>query len=172
MYSCPACNNPDVSGRSSCVCGADLSLLRSLDALPDLWFNEALDSIAENRPGRAIEWLAACCAVRPTDAAALRLLAKTWILLDRWREASDALDRAVALDPDAPEVPRLRESIMALRKQRLKSRSLARRRRGSARVPSFATRPSGRVVPELPRRVAVRWRLAETKNWSRLSKGE
>ena len=120
MYSCPACNAPDIGGRSVCHCGADLSLLRSLEALPDVWFNEALRHLDAGRPGRALEYLAACCTARPTDAAALRVLAQAWLLLDRWREAGDALRRASELEPDAPGLPRLQAALTAVRRQGLR----------------------------------------------------
>jgi tetratricopeptide (TPR) repeat protein len=95
------------------VCGADLSLLVHLDGLADVWFNRALQCLASGVPGRALEWLAASCAARPTDAASLRSLAKLWGQLGRWEEARDALQRAAAIAPEVPEVERIREAIDA-----------------------------------------------------------
>jgi len=111
MYSCPACGAENVAQRSACACGADLTLLRKLDGLGDAWFNRALESLAAGATGRAIEWLAACCVARPNDAAACRALAKAWAQLGHWREACDALDRAVALDPQDPTLEPIREVL-------------------------------------------------------------
>jgi len=111
MYSCPACGAGDVSNRAACACGADLSLLQRLDSVADSWFNRALDALAEQQPGRALEWLSACCVARPTDAAAARAQAKVWAQLGRWEEAGAALERAAALDPDAPELEDIRHAI-------------------------------------------------------------
>src|SRR4051812_26825962 len=91
MYSCPACGLPGVERRPTCSCGADLSLLIRLDCLADAWFNSALDAFSAGAPGRAVEWLSACCAARPSDTTALRALAKAWAHLARFEEARAAL---------------------------------------------------------------------------------
>ena len=83
MYSCPACGAEDVAGRAACRCGADLSLLLRLDGIADAWFNRGLEALAEGAPGRALEWFAACCVARPTDAAARLALARVWPQLGR-----------------------------------------------------------------------------------------
>jgi tetratricopeptide (TPR) repeat protein len=88
-----------------------LSLLQRLDSVADSWFNRALDALAEQQPGRALEWLSACCVARPTDAAAARAQAKVWAQLGRWEEAGAGLERAAALDPDAPELEDLRQVL-------------------------------------------------------------
>jgi len=111
MYSCPACGADDVEGRTVCRCGADVTLLQRLDSIADAWFNRALEALAEGRAGRALEWLSACCAARPTDAAARRAQARVWAQLGRYREALDALERAAELDPTAAELPSIREAL-------------------------------------------------------------
>jgi predicted Zn-dependent protease len=104
MYSCPACGAEDVANLSTCRCGADLSLLQRLDAVADAWFNRALEALANNNPGHALEWLSASCAARPTDVAARRAQAKVWAQLGHWAEARDALSRARDIEPDDPEL--------------------------------------------------------------------
>jgi tetratricopeptide (TPR) repeat protein len=100
---CPSCGC-DLGDGSACPgCGTDVTLLACLDAQPDAYFNRALEAFAAGRPGRGLEWLAACCAARPTDAPALRALARAWAQLGHAAAARDALDRAQAVDPDAPE---------------------------------------------------------------------
>lgn len=115
MYSCPACGTEGKRDLFRCSCGADLALLEQLEGVADAWFNRALAALAEDRPGRALEWLAACCAARPTDAAAGRALARVWAQLGCWDQAADALDRAAALDPDAPETAELRQALATAR---------------------------------------------------------
>jgi tetratricopeptide (TPR) repeat protein len=88
-----------------------------LEALADAWFNRALAALAEGRPGRALEWLSACCAARPTDAEARRAQAKAWAQLGRWVEARDALDRAAEIDPDAAELEVIRQAVDAAEAQ-------------------------------------------------------
>ncbi len=123
MFTCPACGAEPPANRDTCGCGADLSLLRCLDAVPDAWFNRALDELAEGRPGRALEWLAACCAARPTDAAALRALAQVWGQLGRPAEAEDALRRAAACEPDHPELKAIEDAVRLLRRGIRRNRS-------------------------------------------------
>jgi regulator of sirC expression with transglutaminase-like and TPR domain len=88
-----------------------LSLLQRLDAVADAWFNRALEALAAGAPGRALEWLSACCAARPTDAAARRAQAKVWAQLGHWEEARDALERAAAIEPDVPELEAIRQAL-------------------------------------------------------------
>jgi len=111
MYSCPACGAEDIAGHTTCRCGADLTLLVRLDAVADAWFNRALEELARGAEGRALEWLSACCAARPTDAAAHRALARVWARLGHYAEALDALERASELDPAAEGLAALREAI-------------------------------------------------------------
>jgi tetratricopeptide (TPR) repeat protein len=111
VYSCPACGADAVEGQAACRCGADLSLLLRLNGMADAWFNRALEALARGAPGRALEYLAACSAARPTDAAALRALAKVWAQLGRRAEARDALERAAEIDPGAPELEALRRAL-------------------------------------------------------------
>jgi tetratricopeptide (TPR) repeat protein len=113
-YSCPACGAEVAERRLICACGADLGLLARLDAVADAWFNEALASLAAGAPGRALEWLSACCAARPADAAARRVQAKLWARFGHWREAHDSLDRAAAVDPDAADLQAIREAVNEL----------------------------------------------------------
>jgi tetratricopeptide (TPR) repeat protein len=79
----------------------------------DAWFNRSLEALAAGAPGRALEWIAASCAAQPTDAAARRVLAQVWAQLGRPAEARDALERAAALDPDAPELAEIRRALDA-----------------------------------------------------------
>lgn len=111
MYSCPACGTADVAARTTCLCGADLTLLRRLDEVADIWFNRALEAAAAGAPGRALEWLSACCVARPTDAVARRAQAKVWAQLGCWAAAEEALSRAAAIEPDAPELAALRQAL-------------------------------------------------------------
>jgi Flp pilus assembly protein TadD len=100
MYKCPACGKDDVTGLSRCRCGADLTLLQTLDGVADVWFNYGLEALNRGAPGEALEWFSACCAARPTDAPARRAQAKVWAQLGHFREARDALKKAELLDPD------------------------------------------------------------------------
>ncbi len=134
MYTCPACGAEDVSGQNMCRCGADLTLLLRIDGMADAWFNRALEALAKGKPGRALEWLAACCAVRPADVAAQRALAQVWAQLGRWAEAQEALARAQAVDPDAPGLPELEQ---ALQQSQVTQPTMRRK----ARAGSSATRP-------------------------------
>lgn len=111
MFSCPACGNTDVNDRMRCTCGADLSLLQSIDAQVDAWFNRALHASKEGRPGEALEWLAACCRVRPSDAQAYLALAKLWAQLEHWDDAVRCLNCATELKSDLPEFETLRKAI-------------------------------------------------------------
>ena len=122
MYSCPACGAEDVAKRSVCVCGADLSLLERLDAVADAWFNRALEALEEGAVGRALEWLSACCAARPTDAAALRAQAKVWAQLGHLKEAQGALERAAAIEPDGAETAAIRQALAECARRRRPSR--------------------------------------------------
>lgn len=111
MYSCPACGAEEVASRTTCLCGADLAPLQRLDGMADAWFNRALESLAVGQTGRALEWLSASCAARPTDAAARRAQARIWAQLGLWQEARDALQRAADIDPDAPELADLQAAL-------------------------------------------------------------
>lgn len=111
MYSCPVCGADDVARQPTCACGADLSLLQRLDAVADVWFNRGLGALAEGALGRALEWICACCAARPTDAAARLAQGKMWAQLGRWEEARDALDRVASIDPTLPELAGLYDAL-------------------------------------------------------------
>jgi tetratricopeptide (TPR) repeat protein len=112
MFSCPACGADVIRHQSLCRrCGVDLSVLQRIDAVADAWFNKALEALAEGQPGRALEWLSACCAARPTDAAARRNLAKVWAQLGCWAEAQAAAELARAIDPTAPELHEIEEAL-------------------------------------------------------------
>jgi len=111
MYSCPSCGRSDIEKTDTCSCGADLTLLRHLDAVCDAWFNRALGCLAEGEEGRALEWLSACCAGRPSDAGAALALAKVWARLGHWREASSALSRAADIDPCIEGLEAVRQAI-------------------------------------------------------------
>jgi tetratricopeptide (TPR) repeat protein len=118
MYSCPCCGAESAADRSKCPCGADLSLLARLDGVADAWFNEGLQALERGARGRALEWVSACCAARPTDAAARLVQARLWGQLGLWAEASDALERAAAIDPTLPELTAVREALAALHETR------------------------------------------------------
>ena len=115
MYSCPTCG-ADATPNVTCHCGADLTLLQRLDAVPDAWYNRALEALAEHAPGRALEWLSACCAARPTDARARLAQAKVWAQLGCRAEARDALERAAAIDPTLSGIEQLRAALRPRRK--------------------------------------------------------
>jgi tetratricopeptide (TPR) repeat protein len=103
MYNCPACGVEVAGHDSRCYCGSDLSLLLQMETLADVWFNRALVELNANRHGRALEWLSAACALRPSDAAALRIQSKVWAQLGHYDEALDALERSAQFEPDAPQ---------------------------------------------------------------------
>lgn len=110
MYSCPGCG-ADGGGAATCACGADLGLLQRLDAFGDAWFNRALESLAAGKPGQAMEWLSACCVVKPNDAEARRAQARVWAQLGCRAEALDSLDRAAAIDAEPAELEALRRAL-------------------------------------------------------------
>jgi predicted Zn-dependent protease len=128
MFACPSCGADGVPARALCPCGADLTALVALDALPDVWFDRALAALERGAPGEALEWLGACRAAAPQDAGARRALAQVWAQLGRGAEASAALDAAAALDPAAPELDGLRAAIAALGRPAAKKRARARAR--------------------------------------------
>lgn len=130
MVNCPACGAPAPPERRVCGCGADLELLHSLNGVADAWFNRALEAAAGGAPGRALEWASACCAARPTDAQALRLLARLWAQLGRPAEAQAALARARVLDPEAPETTRIQAALEITAAPRPASRGKAKRSKG------------------------------------------
>lgn len=111
MYTCPACGSVETSGKSTCRCGADLSLLQCIDVVADAWFNEGLDALARNETGKALEWMAACCTARPSDAAARRALGKIWAQLGHAHEARRCLDLSAENDPDHPDVAEVRAAL-------------------------------------------------------------
>jgi len=111
MMTCPACGKQNPADTTTCSCGADLTLLVCLEGQCDAWFNRALAALAEGRPGRAVEWLSACCAARPSDAAAWRALARVWAQIGRWDDARRAVERAAEVDPDAPDLEAIRQAI-------------------------------------------------------------
>jgi Tfp pilus assembly protein PilF len=112
-YSCPACGAGAAVGQVRCACGADLSLLVELAAVADAWFNRGLAALEAGDLTRALEWLAAGCAARPTDAAALRILARVWGRLGHHGAARDALDRSAAIEANAPDLDDLRRALSA-----------------------------------------------------------
>lgn len=111
MYSCPACGARNLEERATCRCGADLSLLQTLEAAVDAWFNRALAALAEGAPGKALEWLSACCVANPNDATARRAQARVWAQLGHPKEAEEALERARIIDPAAPELQDIQAAI-------------------------------------------------------------
>lgn len=111
MYSCPACGTENVAGLAACRCGQDLSLLLSIEATADAWFNCGLEALEAGAPERALEWISACCAAKPTDAKAILLQAKLWARLGRWQAASAALDRAEKLDPSSSDLLAVRQAL-------------------------------------------------------------
>lgn len=150
MYSCPSCGADDVGGRAVCRCGADLGLLQALEAVSDVWFNQALAELEAGRPGRALEWLSACCAARPADAEARLAQAKLWAQLGRWAEAQEALDRAAEVEPELAELAAVRQAIaeakpaadqaaqrqVSLARRQAARRSTAQRRTTPSRLPA------------------------------------
>ena len=111
-FNCPACGARPTSKRERCLaCGMDFTLLHQIDGVADAWFNRGIEAAAEGEIGPALEWLAASCAARPTDAAARCALAKVWAQMGSWEQASRVLDRAASIDPNAAGVVQLREAI-------------------------------------------------------------
>ncbi len=111
MYHCPSCGRSAQPGRAACECGADLTLLATLDAMADAWFNRGVGALAEGNSGRAVEWFAASAAARPDDVEALLALALSWARLDRPREALSSLDRAAEKDATHPDIKPLRDAL-------------------------------------------------------------
>jgi tetratricopeptide (TPR) repeat protein len=58
-----------------------------------------------------MEWLSACCVVRPNDAEARLVQARVWAQLGRRAEALDSLDRAAAIDDEPAELQALRRKL-------------------------------------------------------------
>lgn len=127
MYSCPSCGVENVAGLAVCQCGTDLTLLLRLDAVADAWFNRGLEAAAAHQPAKALEWMAACCAARPSDAAAHRARGRLWAQLACWPEADDAFERAAELEPDSPDLLEARQALAA---------ATARRKRRKAATPA------------------------------------
>ena len=111
MYPCPACGTENGVHRDRCRCGADLSLLKTLDGLVNAWFNRGRKALEEEKTGEALEWFSACCAARPLDAALRRIQARMWVRLGRREEAESSLRRAESLEPGAPELTEIREAL-------------------------------------------------------------
>jgi tetratricopeptide (TPR) repeat protein len=111
MYTCPSCGAADVDGLAQCACGADLAVLQCLDALPDAWFNQGLKAMERQAVGEALEWFAACCRSRPSDAPAHRALARAWAQLEQWEDAQRALDQSARSDPESPDLTVLRTAV-------------------------------------------------------------
>lgn len=144
MYSCPACGAENVAGRAACVCGTDLTLLQRLDGLADAWFNQGLEALAQGAPWRALEWISACCAARPTDRAARRTQAKLWAQLGFPTGAADALERAASLDPQAPELAPLRRAFQGLKPADVAKASPAVNTHPKRQVPTRTERQGNR----------------------------
>ncbi len=111
MYKCPACGIDDVMGQSRCHCGADLSLLLTLDGVADAWFNKGVAALAADAPGEALEWFSACCTARPADIEARLAQAKTWAQLGHFREALAALEKIRQIDPANGELKMVSAAI-------------------------------------------------------------
>jgi len=111
MFTCPSCGEEPAAGQTTCKCGADLSVLASLDRLPDAWYNRALRAAGDGDAAAALEWMSACCAARPTDAGARCAQGKLWAQLGHWDAAARALAQAQAIDPDAPGSAELAKAI-------------------------------------------------------------
>jgi hypothetical protein len=111
MFRCPVCGievNPDWI---VCTCGASLGLLRQLEAVPDAWYNRGLQELSAGRPGEALAWFSACCAARPTDAAARLAQAKVWGQLGHLPECTRAAQRVRELDPTLPGLQELEQFL-------------------------------------------------------------
>jgi len=136
MYTCPSpgCGSADADGKARCnKCGADLSVLQCLSAVPDAWFNRGLKALEEGEPGRALEWLAACCTANPADAVALRALAKVWAQLGRYDDASRALERSADTEPGAPELDALRDALTTARAGSESTKGASAKKHGSGK---------------------------------------
>ncbi len=111
MYKCPACGADEVMGLARCRCGADLTLLLTLDAVADAWFNRGLSALGRDAPGEALEWFSACCAAKPGDGQARLAHAKTWARLGCFAEAAQSLEKAKMLGVDGGEVQKVEAGI-------------------------------------------------------------
>lgn len=112
MFTCPTCGAAASPEDLVCRCGTDLALLWTLERLPDVWFNRALEALPAGRAGEALEWFAACCAARPSDAAARRALAKVWAQLGHVGEAERALEQSARIDPDHADLVAIRQALV------------------------------------------------------------
>lgn len=110
-FTCPGCGADAAAGSDRCRCGADLILLHKFNSLPDVWFNQALEALRQGQPGRALEWLSACCVAQPNDVSARVAQARVWAQLGRGAEARDCLDRAAGIDPVYPGIDELRRAL-------------------------------------------------------------
>jgi predicted Zn-dependent protease len=114
MVACPACGNEIEAGRALCRCGADLSVLQRLDAVADAWYNRAMRAVAAGQAGEALAWISACCAARPTDAAARLVQARLWGQLGHPAEGLQALAQARDGDPDLPGLDATEQALREL----------------------------------------------------------
>jgi len=111
MFRCPACGVEVQKGWIVCTCGASLGLLRQMEAVADAWYNRGLQELSAGRPGEALAWFSACCAARPTDAAARLAQAKVWGQFGHWSECARAAQRAREIDPTLPGLQELEQLI-------------------------------------------------------------
>ena len=111
MYTCPSCGQKVDTSSVFCGCGADLSLLHSLDALADAWLNRALSAVSRRSPGLALEWLSAACAARPSDSQARLALAKVWARLGHLKEARHSLSLVRLNDPGNPGIAPIEKAL-------------------------------------------------------------
>ena len=114
-YTCPACGREEVERRDFCPCGADLSLLATMEATLDAWFNEGLTAAEAADMPRALEWFAACVVARPTDVQALALLARVWHELGYPLATLRLLDRAAEVETEGSDRAQLRALAQAAR---------------------------------------------------------
>lgn len=128
MFNCPVCGSEVKADRAKCHCGTDLSFLIRIDCLADAWFNQALLELDRGFPGRALEWLSACCIAQPSDVDARIALSKVWTQLGCLDEALDSLKRVEQLAPDRKEVEDIRECIKTLSQDQKKNASRKRKR--------------------------------------------
>jgi hypothetical protein len=116
MFRCPVCGVEIAPEWGVCTCGASLGLLRQMESVADAWYNRGLAELSAGRTGEALAWFSACCAARPTDAAARLAQAKVWGQLGHWLECARAAQRVREIDSSLPGLQEL-ECLIAEQKQ-------------------------------------------------------
>ena len=126
---CPSCGAVATENLLCRQCNVDLSILYIINAVPDVWFNRAVESVQSGDWGKALEWVSACCVARPADASAHRMRAKIWGQLQHPIAARESLELARALEPDHPDL-KVIATILAAQEARKAQKLVSATKRG------------------------------------------